>query len=61
MKCNLETGVHKGLRQQWGEILVKSIMMEKYLQGESYKAPGWDHWDREPKQRPGERRRGSLL
>lgn len=35
MKCDLETGVHKGLRQEWGEMLVKRIMMQKYLQGAS--------------------------
>lgn len=35
MKCDLETGVHKGLRQQWGEMLVKSIIVEKSVQGES--------------------------
>lgn len=34
MKCDLETGVHKGLREQWNEMLVESIRMEKSVQGE---------------------------
>lgn len=51
MRCDLEVRVNTGLRQQWGEMLGKSIMIEKYVGGESKKAHGWDHRYREPKQK----------
>lgn len=35
MKCDLVTGGHKGLRQQWREMPVKSLKIEKSVQGES--------------------------
>lgn len=47
MKCDLGGRVNKGLRQRWGEMLGKSVMIEKYVGGESRKAHGWDHRYRE--------------
>lgn len=38
MKCDLKVKVNKGPRQQWEEMLGKSIMVEKYV-GEASKKP----------------------